>query len=44
MPGLDSEVVVRKLPLIKGYKPVKQKLSRTMPDILIKVKEEVNKL
>jgi hypothetical protein len=43
MPGLDTKVVVHKLPLIKVYKPVKQKLSRTMLDILIKVKEEVNK-
>jgi len=43
MPGLDSDIVVHKLPLIESCKPVKQKLRRTIPDILIKVKEEITK-
>jgi len=43
MPGLDSDIVVHKLSLIEGCKPVKQKLRRTRPDILIKVKEEITK-
>ncbi|XP_073268737.1 uncharacterized protein [Populus alba] len=43
MPGLDTDIVVHKLPLIEGCKPVKQKLRRTRPDILIKVKEEITK-
>ena len=43
MPGLDTDVVVHKLPLIEGCKPIKQKFRRTRPDILIKVKEEIMK-
>ena len=43
IPGLDSDIVVHKLPLMEGCKPVKQKLRRTRPDILIKVKEEITK-
>ena len=34
MPGLDIDIVVHKVPLIEGCKPVKQKLRRTRPDIL----------
>jgi hypothetical protein len=43
MPGLDTDIVVHKLPLIEGYKSIKQKLRRTRPDILIKVKEAITK-
>jgi hypothetical protein len=43
MSGLDTDIVVHKLPLIEGCKPIKQKLRRTRPDILIKVKEEIMK-
>jgi len=43
LPGLDIDIVVYKLLLIKGCKLVKQKLRRTMPDILIKVKEGIKK-
>ena len=43
MLGLDTNIMVHKLSLIEGCKPVKQKLRRTTPYILIKVKEEVKK-
>ena len=43
MSGLDIDIVVHKLPLIEGYKLVKQKLKMTTSDILIKVKKEVKK-
>ncbi|XP_011009973.1 PREDICTED: uncharacterized protein LOC105114938 [Populus euphratica] len=43
MPGLDIDIVVHRLPLIEGCKPVKQKLRRTRPDIVLKVKAEIEK-
>jgi hypothetical protein len=43
MPGLDTEIVVHKLPLIEGCKSIKQKLRRTRPDVLLKVKEEITR-
>lgn len=43
MLGLDASIMVHTLPLIGECKPVKQKLRRMRPDILIKVKEEVRK-
>jgi hypothetical protein len=43
MPGLDIDIVVHRVPLIEGCKPVKQKLRRTRPDILLKVKAEIEK-
>jgi len=43
MPSLDIEKVVHKLPLIEGCKLVKQKLRRTRPDVLLKVKEEITR-
>ena len=43
MPGLDIDIVVHRVPLIEGCKPVKQKLRRTRPDILLKVKAEIKK-
>ena len=43
MPGLDTKIVVHRLPLIKGCRPVKQKLRRTRLDVLLKVKEEITR-
>ena len=43
MPGLDIDIVVHRVPLIEGCKPIKQKLRRTRPDILLKVKAEIKK-
>jgi hypothetical protein len=43
MPGLDTEIVVHRLPLIDGCRSVKQKLRRTRPDVLLKVKRRDNK-
>jgi hypothetical protein len=43
MPGLDTEIVVHRLPLIDGCRSVKQKLRRTRPDVLLKVKEEITR-
>ncbi|XP_052312432.1 uncharacterized protein LOC112328962 [Populus trichocarpa] len=43
MPGLDTNIVVHKIPLEEGCKPVKQKLRRAHPDVWIKVKAELEK-
>ncbi|KAI5403445.1 hypothetical protein KIW84_050858 [Lathyrus oleraceus] len=43
MPGLDTDIVVHKLPLRSDCPPVKQKLRRTRPDMAMKIKEEVQK-
>ena len=43
MPGLDSEIVEHRLPLKPEYPPVKQKLRRTHPDMVVKINEEVQK-
>ena len=43
MPGLDTEIVVHKLPLIEGCKSIKQKLRRTRPDVLLKAKKEITR-
>jgi hypothetical protein len=43
MPGLDAEIVVHRLSLIEGCRSVKQKLRRTRPDVLLKVKRRDNK-
>ncbi|KAI5389066.1 hypothetical protein KIW84_074644 [Lathyrus oleraceus] len=43
MPGLDTDIVVHKLPLRADCPPVKQKLRRTRPDMAMKIKEEVQK-
>ncbi|KAI5385203.1 hypothetical protein KIW84_071981 [Lathyrus oleraceus] len=43
MPGLDTDIVVHKLPLRTDCPPVKQKLRRTRPDMAMKIKEEVQK-
>src|SRR5215470_6194611 len=44
MPGLNTDIVVHRLPIKPEFKPVKQKLRRMKPDILLKIKEEVRKL
>ena len=41
MPGLDTDIVVHKLPLRADCPPVKQKLRRTPPEMAMKIKEEV---
>ena len=43
MPGLDTSVVVHKLPLKPECKPVKQKLRRMRPDMSLKIREEVKR-
>ncbi|KAI5433312.1 hypothetical protein KIW84_020552 [Lathyrus oleraceus] len=43
MPGLDTDIVVHRLPLKEGCPPVKQKLKRTRPEMAVKIKEEVQK-
>ena len=43
MPGLDTDIVVHRLPLKEDCPPVKQKLRRTRPDMAVKIKEEVQK-
>jgi hypothetical protein len=43
MPGLDTDIVVHRIPLVEGWKPIKQKLRRTHPEILIKAKAEIEK-
>ncbi|XP_058741904.1 uncharacterized protein LOC131614320 [Vicia villosa] len=43
MPGLDSDIVVHRLPLKENSPPVKQKLRRTRPDMSKKIQEEVQK-
>ena len=41
--GLDTDIVVHHLPLRKECAPVKQKLRRVKPEMLLKIKEEVKK-
>ncbi|XP_057948187.1 uncharacterized protein LOC131143834 [Malania oleifera] len=43
MPGLDTDLVTHKIPLHSDSKPVKQKLRRMRPEMLLKIKEEVQK-
>ncbi|XWS53974.1 hypothetical protein CRYUN_Cryun10bG0047500 [Craigia yunnanensis] len=43
MLGLDTSIVEQKLPLRLECKPVKQKLWRMKPEMLLKIKEEVKK-
>ncbi|GKV44628.1 hypothetical protein SLEP1_g51790 [Rubroshorea leprosula] len=44
MPGLDPDIAVHSIPLYSEAKPVKQKLRRIKLKVLLKVKEEVQKL
>uniref|UniRef100_A0A2N9I011 Integrase catalytic domain-containing protein n=1 Tax=Fagus sylvatica TaxID=28930 RepID=A0A2N9I011_FAGSY len=43
MPGLDTDIVVHKIPLKPECKPVKQALRRMKPEVILKIKEEVEK-
>ena len=43
MPGLDTDIVVHRLPLREECMPVKQKLRRVKSEMLLKIKEEVKK-
>ncbi|KAK5813096.1 hypothetical protein PVK06_028542 [Gossypium arboreum] len=43
MPGLNTDIVVHRLPIKEEYKPVQQKLRRMRPNVLLKIKEEVKK-
>ena len=43
MPGLDTDIVIHRLPLREEYAPIKQKLKRVKPKMLLKIKEEVMK-
>ena len=39
MPGLDTDIVVHQLPLREECMPVKQKLRRVKPEMLLNIKE-----
>ena len=43
MPGLDTDIVVHKIPLKEGSVPIKQKTRRMRPNMLLKVKAEIQK-
>ena len=43
MPGLNTEIVVHRLPLRTECKPVQQKLRRMKPDMLLKIKDKVKR-
>ena len=43
MPGLDTNIVVHRLPIREDCPPVKQKVCRMRPDMLEKIKAEVMK-
>ena len=43
MPGLDTDIVVHKLPIKPGCKLIRQKLRRMKLKMLLKIKEEVKK-
>ena len=43
MLGLDTDIVVHRLPLREECAPIKQKLRRVKPEMLLKIKEEVKK-
>ncbi|EOY00162.1 Uncharacterized protein TCM_009817 [Theobroma cacao] len=43
MPRLNTDIVAHKLPLKPECKPIKQKLRRMKPEMLLKIKEKVKK-
>ena len=43
MPGLDTDIVVHHLSLREECTPIKQKLKRVKPEMLLKIEEEVKK-
>jgi hypothetical protein len=44
MPGLGQGLVEHKLPIKPGFRPYKQPVRNFNPDVLSKVKEEVDRL
>ncbi|XP_016740274.2 uncharacterized protein [Gossypium hirsutum] len=44
MPGLSIDIVVHRLPIREDCRSVQQKLRRIRPDIVLKIKEEVQKV
>ena len=43
MPGLDTDIVVHRLPMKEGCSPIKQKVRRMRPEMSEKIKAEVMK-
>ena len=43
MLGLDTDIEAHRLPLREEFAPIKQKLKRVKPVMLLKIKEEVKK-
>ena len=43
MLGLDTDIVVHRLPLREECAPVKQKLKRIKPEMFLRIKKEVKK-
>ena len=43
MPGLDTEIVVHRIPVKPEYPPLRQALQRMKSEIILKIKEEVEK-
>ena len=43
MLGLDTDIVVHRLPLREECAPVKKKLRKVKPEMLLKIKEDVKK-
>jgi hypothetical protein len=44
LPGLDRKLVEHRLPIKTGFKPYQQAPRRMAPDIILKVKEEIERL
>ena len=44
MPGLDRSIVEHRLPTDSAIPPKKQKLRRYKPDLILQIKDEVDKL
>lgn len=43
MPGLDTNIMVHRLPLKLGCSPIKQKLRRLKPEMFLKIRDKVKK-
>ena len=43
MPGLDTDIIAHRLSLREECAPIKQKLRRVKPEMLLKIKEEMKK-
>lgn len=44
MPGLSRDLVEHRLPIMEGYKPYKQPPRRMSAEIILKIKEEIERL